>query len=511
MMDYTDSDELYAQPMPRSWVLPLLMPLLAFGLYFWTLAPVPFPGAPARALSSQLLLNDSIPFLFPVWGLILRLLPGKDPAFAASLLSAIFGALSILIFTALIQRVRFSVHDKDDPVEIRAEYRARRLAAAVSALYLAVCYPFWVHCTRSLPGSFHVFLLLAVVWIFSEYQRRGDTFLLLLFGLFYGIGCVEYTTFVIFAPLAAILVFRAMYQRAAFRWAPFVGTFLCALPAALIYLAQSRFLWDTFSAKAEAFGYDSATDILLAILRSQWHLITGPAMAVGFLIVLTLVVIPWSILFIVRTQRPAWRYTFWQNFLRAAIYAAGGLVLAEIAISPSKIFGNHDPMLMPHLILAVCVGRVCGEFSIMGAFPTRKPHGALVRRFGHGHLACFNLDGHGLPVDNKADPAVVQRRDARLECQQCANDLRKRVYPEMLGVRQVRLLLVFRKAGVNRGIRRRGDQPDCRRRVGDVLLDEHVEVLYIGEAQLGNLLGALRSGVYRVADKSAVKSDLLQV
>ena len=380
MRDFTDSDELYAQPMPRSWVLPLLMPLLAFGLYFWTLAPVPFPGAPARALSSQLLLNDSIPFLFPVWGLILRLLPGKDPAFAASLLSAIFGALSILIFTALIQRVRFSVHDKDDPAEIRAEYRARRLAAAVSALYLAVCYPFWVHCTRSLPGSFHVFLLLAVVWIFSEYQRRGDTFLLLLFGLFYGIGCVEYTTFVIFAPLAAILVFRAMYQRAAFRWAPFVGTFLCALPAALIYLAQSRFLWDTFSAKAEAFGYDSATDILLAILRSQWHLITGPAMAVGFLIVLTLVVIPWSILFIVRTQRPAWRYTFWQNFLRAAIYAAGGLVLAEIAISPSKIFGNHDPMLMPHLILAVCVGRVCGEFSIMGAFPTRKPHGALVRR-----------------------------------------------------------------------------------------------------------------------------------
>lgn len=380
MRDYTESDELYAQPMPRSWVLPLLMPLLALGLYFWTLSPVPFPGAPAHALASQLLLNDSIPFLFPVWGVLLRFCPAADPVRAATLLSAVFGALSVFLFTALVQRVRFSVHDKDDPSEVRAEYRARRLAAAVSALYLTVCYPFWVHSTRTLPGSFHIFLLLAVVWIFSEYQRRGDTFLLLLFGLFYGIGCVEYTTFVIFAPLAAVLVFRAMYQRAAFRWVPFVGTFLCALPAAVIYLAQARFLWDSAAARAEAVGYGSATDILLAILRSQWHLVTGPAMAVGFLIVLTLVVIPWSVLFIVRTQRPAWRYSFWQVFLRLAIFAAALVVLAEIGISPCKVFGIHDPMLIPHLVLALCIGRVCGEFSIMGTFASRKSHGALLRR-----------------------------------------------------------------------------------------------------------------------------------
>lgn len=378
MRDYTDSDELYAQPMPRSWVLPLILPFLAFGLYFFTLSPVPFPGAPARELATQLLLNDSVPLLSPLWGLILRFLPGNDPAFAAALLSAICGALSVFIFTALVQRVRFSVHDKDNPDEVRVEYRARRLAAAVSALYLTVCYPFWVHSTRSLPGAFHIFLLLGVVWIFSEYQRRGDAFLLLLFGLFYGIGCVEYTTFVIFAPLAAILVFRAMYQRAAFRWAPFIGTFLCALPPALIYLAQARFLW--YASNAQALGYESVSQVLLALLRSQWHLITGPAMAVGFLVVLTLVVLPWSILFIIRTQRPAWRYSFWQLFLRVAVYVVAGLALAEIAISPCKVFGSHEPMLIPHLILAVCVGRVAGEFSIMGAFRGRSSRGVLLRR-----------------------------------------------------------------------------------------------------------------------------------
>jgi len=354
--------------LPRSyWLLPLLLMAGAAGLYGLTLSTGAFPGLPAKALVWHLGLDPTPTLLDSLWGRLVRLcavLPGGSVAFWSGLLSVLFGAGCVGLASSLMMRVRYKLHDEHDPDEVARESQARLLAGLTTGLFLMVSIPFWILSTRSLPGTFHLFLLLAATGFFSEYQRTGKPTRLYAMGLIYGAGITEFATFWVFAPLAALLVVRAMLQRAEFRWPVLIRTALCLIPGLLLYPLNAWTIWSNPTTALR--GFQSMWGVLWFIWRDQWHLIVHAPQTTGFLLVLALTLIPWGVLFLLRAKRPAWRYRVWPVLLRMVVLAAAIGTVVNAPLSPWNFFGMYYVMVTPYLILAVCAGYVAGEFWVMG-------------------------------------------------------------------------------------------------------------------------------------------------
>lgn len=360
-----NANEIIERPLRGRWGIPALVALASLGLYLATLSRGVFPGAPAKHLVWHLHLDAFPTLLDPVWGWLLRACDRMgDVALWSGVLSAVCGALCVFLLAALMTRVRYTVHEKEDPAEVAREGQARCLAGAVSGMALAVSIPFWIHATRSMPGTFHLLLLLLATWLFSEYQRNGKTETLYLFGFLYGIGIPEFATFILFAPLAAVLVARAMLQRASFRWSTMVGTALCALPGMiLLYLLNANYLWNADPSIPVHPLYTSLPAVLWRVLVEQWRLIAGAPMVI---LLFAMTALPWMILFLIRSKKAAWRYNAWQTLLRLAVLAAALAAVFNTPFSPWHFFGMAFPLVTPYLVLAVCAGAVAGEFWVMG-------------------------------------------------------------------------------------------------------------------------------------------------
>ena len=357
------------------WLVPLVLAILACGVFGSTLSRSAFPGLPAKNLAWHLGLDSAPTLLDPAWGWLVRVsaaLPGAAPAFWMALWSAICGAACVALLAALMMRVRYAVHDAHDPDETRRETQARLLAGTVAGLFALTNVSFWISATRSLPGTFHLLLLLGAAWLFSEYQRTGKSGWLYGLGLLYGFGVVESATFWVFAPLAALLVVRAMLQRAEFSVRVLVKTALCLIPGLLLYLLNGWLLWRNPVVQLRGFGSMGA--VIWYVWRDQWNLIVGGP----FILVSLLTAVPWGVLFLMRAKKPAWRYSAWQVILRLVVLALVLFALfyldlhqvlrrlmPALAQNVSSL-GLFYPLATPYLILAACLGYVAGEFWVMG-------------------------------------------------------------------------------------------------------------------------------------------------
>jgi Tfp pilus assembly protein PilF len=363
-MNETDNS---MRPARFRWLMPLFLLAGALGLYLGTLSRGIFPGLPAKSLAWHLGLDAAPTLLDSLWGRLVRLcagLPGDSSAFSIGVFSAVCGAICVALAAALMMRVRYQIHDEHDSEETGREAQARLVAGLTTGLFLMTSIPFWVLSTRSLPGTFHLLMLLAAAWLFSEYQRTGKPNRLYLLGLLYGVGITEFATFWVFAPLAALLVARAMLQRAEFSWPVLLRTGLCLVPGLLLYLLNGWTLWSDPTAALRGFG--SMWAVIWYIWRDQWHLIVNAPQISGFLLVMALTVVPWGGLFLMRSKRPAWRYSAWQVVLRLVVLALAMGALFNAPFSPWNFFGMAYVMATPYLILAVCAGYVAGEFWVMG-------------------------------------------------------------------------------------------------------------------------------------------------
>ncbi|NLB66516.1 MAG: tetratricopeptide repeat protein [Lentisphaerae bacterium] len=349
------------------WLTAGALSLGALALYLVTMSRGAFPGLPAFSMSSHLGLDAGPSLLDSLWGRMIRLLawlPGEGLACRASALSALFGALSVGLLTMMVMRIRYKLHDAYDPDECRRENQARWLAGVTAGLGAAISIPFWVASTRSLPDTFHVFLLLGAAFLLSEYQRTGRDGFLYALGLVYGVGVTEFATFWLMAPLAAVLVLRAMLQRASFSWRVVFGMLAWTVPGLLLYVWNGWTLWANEAVKLR--GFQSAWTVIWYIWRDQWHQIVRAPQTTGFLIVVLITVLPWGVMFLMRPKKPAWRFSAWQVVLRLSvlIVAAGTLINAPGAAW--RAFGMYFLLVTPYLILAACAGAVAGEFWVMG-------------------------------------------------------------------------------------------------------------------------------------------------
>lgn len=389
-------------PAARSrWLIPFALAGAALALYLGTLCRGAFPGLPAKNLVWHLGLDASPTLLNSLWGYLVRALaelPGGSAAFWVGAASAVFGAICVGLIAGLMMRVRYSIHDAHDPDETRREGQARLLAGVVAGLFTMASIPFWVLSTRSLPGTFHLLMLLGAVGLFSEFQRTGKTSRLYLLGLLYGVGVTEFATFWVFAPLTALLVVRAMLQRAEFSVRVLVRTALCLVPGLLLYGLNGWLLWRDPAVQLRGFGSMGA--VIWYIWRDQWHLIADAPQTAGFLLILALTVAPWGVMFLLRAKKPAWRFSAWQVFLRLVVLAETVAVLFNLSVSPWHFFGMGYLMVTPYLILGVCAGAVAGEFWVMGQ---RREH----RRAGIGQPLRSLMGLLGLLMPVAAAAAIV--------------------------------------------------------------------------------------------------------
>lgn len=345
----------------------LALAAAALALYLVTLSRGAFPGLPAQNLAWHLGLNPMPTLLDSLWGRLTRLclwLPGGHVSAWMGLLSAVFGAACVGLLAALVMRLRYVLHDAHDPGEVRREGQARLLAGVTAGLFLMTSIPFWVLSTRSLPGTFHLLLLLGTAWLFSEYQRTGRANWLYLLGLLYGVGITEFATFWLFAPLLVILVMRAMLQRAEFSWPVLTRMGLCALPGLMLYLWNGWTLWSHPAIPLR--GFSSMWPVLWFIWRDQWHQIVRGPQTTGFLLVMALTAVPWGVLFLMRAKKPAWRFSAWPIGLRIVVMALAAGTFFNAPFAPWHIFGMSYLMVTPYLILAACAGYIAGEFWVMG-------------------------------------------------------------------------------------------------------------------------------------------------
>ncbi len=344
----------------------ILLFLFSLGLYVASLSWTPFPGLPTQSLLSHLG-GDTVPTSRDLlWGMLVKGMahfPSLSLSAGMGLFSAICGASCVALLGMLMTRVAYVIRNEPGQSSFIREAQARRLSGLVAGLYLACCIPFWMISTRSLPGSFHLLLLLLATWRFSEYQHWGRVRDLFFLWFLLGVGATEFATVLLFFPLALLLVLREIFRwQALGNWRVHLagwcglgmGLFLYPVHAWLLF--HRGLAWGLFASKKQA---------LVQILQDQFLLIVQLRFHPGFLVIMFVTAVPWMTLFTMSRRSP-WFYEGGQIAVR--LIFLGGLlgVLFNATFSPWNLLGMSYLMMTPYLILAICVGYITGEIWIMG-------------------------------------------------------------------------------------------------------------------------------------------------
>ena len=367
----------------------------SFLVYLSTLAWSPFPGVPAQVLTAYAGEGILQPALNLDWGALVRLagrLPGVSLAAAMSLFSAVCGAFAVALAGVLTARVRYrGLPAETDPAIRDREEEACRLSGLVAGGYLAFSTPFWVASTRTLPATFHLLLLLFAGYCFSEYQRTGSLRILAGLGVLYGAGMAVFSTFLLYLPLALVLLVREWFQqRTLARWKPHLVFWSAGLLGLGMYPVQAKLLlrWTGVQGGLPVWG-----DAMARILREQVQEFSQVRFHAGFFVIMFFAIVPWILLFLLSRRSP-WYYDLDQILVRF-VFAAGLLaILFNVPFGLWQFLGTENLQLTPLVLLAASMGYMAGEFWILGGcvLPSDASWGRrMVRRVS-------DLLGPGLPI-----------------------------------------------------------------------------------------------------------------
>ncbi len=344
----------------------LLLFLFSLALYLASMSWTAFPGLPAWALLQNLDPGAPPGSIDLMWGWLVKgfaRLPGLPVAGWAGLFSGLCGAAAVGLAGRLMVRVGYLIRNEPGKSTFLREAQARRLSGVVAGLYLACNIPFWVVSTRSLPGPFHLLMLLAAAWCFSQYQHWGRLKHLGGMGFLYGAGLTEFPTFLVFLPLALFLVAREMFKwRALGAWKAQLALWAGLGTGLLLYPLNAYIL---YRQSADIGAYIPPMQAVMQILQAQLLLVTQVRFSPGFLVIMFLSCAPWLLLFVMSRRSP-WFYEWGQVSVR--LIFIGGLlgVLFNAGFSPWKLLGMEYLMITPYLLMAVCMGYMAGEFWILG-------------------------------------------------------------------------------------------------------------------------------------------------
>ncbi len=336
-------------------ILGLVLALLAFTVYCFTLSDGAFPGRSAQSLLQYTGLFPVFSPSSPIWAGMVRLLsqPFVGCVFRINLFSALCGALSVWLLYEIVSKTIFATIDVDESGETNA-LTAARLAGISSALALAFCMPFWFVSNRADIASFDTLLLLIVTWVFSLYARTGKYKYALLFAFLYGIGIVELATFIVLAPLFGGYLVFLLWREEKLRTPVIVQLVLCAVSGLLLYLVSAWLFYGTEGYHLR--NYSGYFQVVWFTWRDQYFLITRGLPKEGWLIVLVVSVVPWLTgLMVARRALNGEKDTAYY-VLHAILTGLAVCLLLNLKFAPWTMLGTGKLLVTPYVLNAMVFG-----------------------------------------------------------------------------------------------------------------------------------------------------------
>ncbi len=334
----------------------LFIVAMALMVYLATTSTGAVPGRSAALVASHMGLTPHFYPSSPVWTAIVylvRLLTGSSFIHALNLLSAFFAAAAVGVLYNLMREGVLIYSD-----ELAHAESERRLAAIIaggaSALCLAFCIPFWMVANRAHPAAFDILLLLVSARLLMAYMDYGKLWLAFLFSFLYGVGVVEYATFIIFAPLFGAWLIYVMWKREVFRTSSVLTLIAGSTLGLCVYFLTA---WSFFESPGyELCGYRGYFDVIWQMWRQQYFLIARSLPQQKWLIILFVTVVPWLTMFTVARRglndEKDWGLYILHTIMTCIVIA----VVLGTSIAPFSILGEQRLLVMPYLLVAMVFG-----------------------------------------------------------------------------------------------------------------------------------------------------------
>jgi tetratricopeptide (TPR) repeat protein len=355
-------------------IAPWLLGTGAFLVYLLTMVRDIAPGASVRILNtvSGLYYLPVLPhYLYSSLAkVVTKTIPG-DTLFKLNALSALFGALSIvLVFKLLLRMPMFVIRDKASPIQRSASQESKFIAMVASSLFLIFCAPLWLSSTRPDNHTFDLFLLLSSFWMILQSIRPNARPQWILASAFvYGLGITEYATMIALSPLFVISLVLALFYRRELNTTRIWQLTALGFCGLLFYLAP---VWAV--GRLPDWGYQEYTgfgSVLLDLWRKQYLELKSCFPRVGSLLISLCAFAPWIYVFLV--PRPNLGSIWLAHALTIValliLNALGIAQLMEKGMTPTLVTGLGDPSLIPYLAIASWMGYLAGYWWFRSHLP----------------------------------------------------------------------------------------------------------------------------------------------
>jgi len=357
----------------------LALVAVALVVYLTTLSSGVCPGPSASLLAGHVGLIPRFSPASPVWtGLVavVRAVSGANFVFALNLMSAVFAASAVgLLFVLVREGVAIFVDELGGTATRRRA--ASLLAGSAAALSLTFCIPFWIVANRAHTAALDVFLLLMAARLLLAYMDYGKLWIALLFSFCFGVGVVEFATFIVVAPVFGAWLVYVMWKRNVLRLPAVLALVGCTVVGLLVYLLGA---WGFYKTPGyELRGYAGFFDIIWHMWREQYALVSRSLPKEGWLIILFVTVVPWFAMFSV-AKRGLNDERDWSLYLLHVIMT--GLVVAVLLnspIAPFAMLGMGRLLVTPYVLVAMVTGYLVAYWFLLPSGWGRDPEAALTR------------------------------------------------------------------------------------------------------------------------------------
>lgn len=339
----------------RFW-LALVTGGLALVVYLVTRSPGVHPVGSAGIVARAIGLRPEMSPMMPLWRLLARGLAAQSVgslALRLHVLAALCGA-AVVVLTGLITYRALYLLLKRDRWNQPLAGRTAWVGGAGASLFALFCLPLWLVATRAHYLGFHVGLLLALFYIALLALPALTAGRAALLCFFYGIGIVESTTFIPFAPVFAVLILAGLWNTGRLRSRALLLVGSGGLAGLLFYAAGvGLFLGSEGAALRDVSGFWSG---LFWFWKDQYITLARSLPRIGWLLVLLLTVIPWlTVLGLANWALNSRRS--WETYaLHVALLAVSILVLLNAQGSPWAFLQERRLLLAPYCLSAMTFG-----------------------------------------------------------------------------------------------------------------------------------------------------------
>ena len=343
----------------------VVLGVLAGVVYLLTLSPGAFPGESANLIAQHGGLTPILSTANPLWSLVVWIIahiPIGSLAARLNVFSLLCAATAIGLFYYIVAGTIY--HTVEESTTGRAAAGAAATMGGIAAcLFLAFSIPFWMVANRAHTASFDILLLCIVTSLFLSYTRNFSTRTLFLFVFLYGLGTVEFSTFIVLGPVFAGFLFFVFWTKQLLEPRLIIKVILFYMLGLLLYVVSAwRFyMSDAFEIQQVA-GF---WQIIWMTWGRQYFLITHSLPKIWWLMVVLVSIVPWLTCLVVGRRGLNAENDWGYYILHIAMTALILVALFNIKISPWRLSGTRTLLVTPYVLLASVYGYLVAYWYLL--------------------------------------------------------------------------------------------------------------------------------------------------